>query len=126
MEKKWKPILRRIYVFWMPEKNILEFSSGVKLYSPRALKGAFSEGQIAYIAECASDCEYGPDNGKWPRGSKVVVTDGFEINSSDGLDLWPAYQDDTAFAELKSISERIDSPIKTGILSESSILGLID
>ena len=113
-------------MFWMPEKPMIKMASGVKLYTPRQNTGKYTEAQVAYIAECAQDCKWGPDNGKWPRASKVLVNDGFEIGDSLGLDIWEMYKDLPEFSELKAEAEALDAKVMTGILSESSVQGLVD
>ena len=120
----WKPILRRVYVFWLPSRSKVKLASGVALYIPNQNTGRFTARQTCFVLRCADDCKLGPSNGLWDEAGKVVVSDGFEISDSPMLDLWEEVKDNPKFAELKKLSEELDSKVVTGIISETSIIAI--
>lgn len=119
--KEWRPVLRRLFVFWIPEQPKVKVSENAFLYLPKANRGKLTSCQPMWILSCAKDCKLGPNEGMWPRGLKAFVHDGLEISECD-LDLWDQYKDQAEFYDLKSEAESVDAKVVTAIVSEGSII----
>lgn len=113
----WKPRNKRLFVFSVPKKNRF---AGSKLFKPKPLAGAYTEAQHIWVLSAADDCIE-----RWAKGTRAMITDDFELEPVQ-LDMWEAHKDDTEFASLRKYIEEVDGEVECKIVSEGSILGIVE